>query len=259
LTSTQIGDSSNFSLLVGDEYSRIPTNGMKGGGVGLSSVSSINDVELFVTRRTAKLIQIVQLPKYPPQSSMVDLVRLLLNKTCTSKNHLMDIVKAMVGIFHNRDIRLTTLDDANIFSSILSRILGYECHDFDSILDPDLALKLAFGLHHIHSQIDYLAASSPKARISERRVIIEKITGRHIPHAVSCVACTDLGAEVEFISTRWYSRCSNAHRQILCQTTFLPLLIGVECCWCNSVYNIDNSEKFISLCRFCRIGLTHKV
>ena len=129
---------------------------------------------------------------------------------------------------------------------------------FIALADCALSSKLALGLHHVHSQLDYLAASSTRARISERRIIIEQIIGRHIPHTVSCIGCSDLSARVDMVSHKFYSTCSNNHRYALCQVEYIPInsVIAVECCWCSSVYCTPDPD--ISLCRFCRIGITQR-
>jgi hypothetical protein len=245
--------SKNLHQIVGGKEG-IASNSIKG-GIALSATYSVNMIELYIARRTSKSIQIVR-QFNQPSYTMENLIDLLLNKAINSDNHLMDILIAMISVYRNDSgRRLAVMDERDVFRTMVNRFTGSE--GYTSANGP-VEKRLALGLHHAHSQLDYLAASSAKARMNERRTILEQIVGHHIPHTVACAACSDLSARVEYSSYRFYSICSDNHRQVLCQLTFVPLGVGtvVECCWCKSVYTTDRG---ISLCSLCRIGLTQRI
>ena len=171
--------------------------------------SSINGIYSFIAKKTLKSVQIT---KNLISTNIPQLVSLLLHLGQTTTRPLIDITSAITELYIPKSDKLVPIEfESFILESILARIIHDEPMNPVKVDDPKLRLQLSFGLHHLHSRIDPIAASSVRSRQREKSAIL------------------NLLEEV------------------------VDLTGNVECCFCQSVME---SENTVAICRICRIGIT---
>jgi len=233
----------------------------------LSTALSTNRVDVFSAIRTRKGIQIITEPSEFSPTTVEETLTLLIYVLRKSKEAtVLDIVRRLASVYRPIawDIGNSSIRDHPI-ETVLRRFTQSEgiVADFSS-LDRLERCRVAFGLHHIHSQIDPVARSGKNLRMKERSEIISLVIGRTSSDEISCVECGSLST-VDFHGYKLYSVChQRGHKVPLCMLSMEPIQSTnqqeqiSECCWCLSIYKSPPGEG-VGICRICRIGIVSQV
>ena len=231
----------------------------------LSSVTSKNGIDTFLALRTRKGIQIHKQPTDLAPSTTDDCLRMLLTTAVRfADTSLLDIARRLADLHKPIEWKMgASMIDPN---DPLASVLGRFTQSTETILmdalgavdDADKA-RLAFGLHHIHCQIDGLAKSGKKLRLKERGELLALINKRKDGDQSECSTCGLVG-NIELVGFKLYNIChQGGHRIPLCMKSLETIDIHSpgnvsECCWCFSIYK-TNTGKSCGVCEICRIGL----
>ena len=137
----------------------------------LATNSSINGIYSFIVQKNLKSVQIFKRLKNP---SLIDAIALLLHSAKNYPNRpLIDIISGLVELYVPRPGKLVPIDNPDhVLESMISRIVHDEPTGPIEINNPKLKTQLAFGLHHFHSRIDPIAASSGRVRQQEKSFLL---------------------------------------------------------------------------------------
>lgn len=219
-------------------------------GVALSATS--DGAFDYLLRRTSRSVQIMRRIHTPSISS---LIASMIDVTSRTSRPLLDLAAGLAELYVPRPGKLEELSESELLRSVIKRLLGEDANLLDvSRLTPESATQLAVGLHHMHSRIDPIAASNPRARASERKLLLA-VSGKAPPMDKPCTMCGEghCGASED---VRLWICHRNDRKAPLCQLTMVPLTPEdetVTCCFCQSVYKFQ--DKRTETCRICRIGV----
>lgn len=214
--------------------------------VCLSTCPSENGCFQYAAFRTLKSVQIARRSTLSLEDAIAHLLR-----SAQSHHPLMD-VQALIGSLYKcrSGGHLEKLDERNPLESVIKRFTPVETSWDIHSLDHRSQLALAFGLHHLHSRIDPLAASNPSARRLEKQHLLT-LLGSPVRSQFFCPICLEPAGILDW-----------AFRKIGCkdQTHTFPVYIesmkavtdsAVACSFCQLVFPTSP----IRVCTFCRIGV----
>lgn len=224
------------------------------GGMSLGACSSPNGAFDFVLRRTSRSVQLFSRLSEPFTVSAI-LQRII---DCSGSNKpLLDLAAALTSVYRARPGKLSPISVDDPLESTLTRFLHGETQVSSSHLTRDIRLKLAFALHALHSRIDTIAASAPRTRQSERKILMHLI-GMRGNRPVSCTSCGASECSIDDDLRKAACMASPNHSFLLCQKTMEPLNmeLAIECSFCSCVSNLFAEQKPVAICSICRIGFT---
>ena len=227
------------------------------GGVSLAACSSANNAFDFILRRTSRSVQIFRTVA-PELQSVSSAISLLLIQAIRTRRPLMDIAAAITDMYKARPGKIAPLETNTALTCMIERLTHEPCTGF-ALPDGALGIRLAMGLHHLHSRIDPIAASAGRTRRSERKALIE-LMGLPTGREVKCVVCSASCTTDEEVGK---ATCvgNPDHVMLLCQLTMDPIFTepALECCFCRSVIKMTDGMKPVAACPVCRIGVTNSI
>ena len=248
--------SHSFSKNVGHKDTLNSTLGV---GLCLATCPSPNAALDFALKRTSGSVHIT---RSLALTSVADAIRMMISVVSQYENKPVTDLAVALGNLYSLDLesksaetRILPLDQNDLLGSVAVR-LTQECLDYSQVSES-VGKRLAFGLHHLHSRIDPIAAANSRARISERKMILSRITGNSLERLVDpCIRCN---SELKVMDDCQYALCENQHRFELCQESMQPLRReAVRCNFCWLAVN-NGSMPSVHVCQICRIGITSSV
>ena len=228
------------------------------GGTCLSGCSTPNDAYDLIVRRTARSIQIFQFMALPQEVTTI--LERIIDAAASSTRPLTDLALALGQVYVPKPGKISQLDTNDLLRSVINRFThGESMMDLSRITDEKTGAQLAFGLHSLHTRIDPIAASSKRARCSEKQTLLQ-YQGIPVNPAIECPLCNEPDCQIDSEFHKAVCRKSPDHSFLICQASMEPLRLetpAVECNFCRSVMKLEPGQTSINTCRICRIGITY--
>jgi hypothetical protein len=207
-------------------------------------------------RRTSRSAQILRALSFPWSVEMI--LQKLVQAANSPTRPLIDLTAALVELYTPRSGKMNPFDSEKPLESIFSRWTHSEANQVPMQLDESIKVKLAFGLHHLHSRIDPIAASSQRIRKAERMALLDL---QRIPMnpEESCPKCQDGNLVIDSDQRRGTCSQDDRHSFLICQMTMEPVSgLGSECCFCQAIMKYVGGQSSVC-CPVCRIGITNAI
>jgi hypothetical protein len=231
-----------------------------GAGLCLAACSSPNAALDFALKRTSGSVHIT---RFLSVTTIADAVRMIISVVSLDDDKpVMDLAIALGNLYSLQpesklvDKRLLPLDQDDLLGSVIFRLTHM---DIDYSQVPETVRKrLAFGLHHLHSRVDPMAAANSRARFSERKMILSCISGG--PRLESSIApCAQCDSMTKVMDDHQFVVCENHHRFEICQDSREALRReAIRCNFCWLAVN-ESSELAVRVCQICRLGVTSSI